>query len=123
MPSSALWCLRLTVALQCFAAGRIAWVAPSEVNNWLFMTARFPEQLGSGIDQIAALLLLLISGAVIFHPHRTLCLLAAGWMFAVAVTTYLNPGTTVDNLALCAHAVRIAAPLCLAFALPNPKTN
>jgi hypothetical protein len=87
------------------------------------MRAGFPEELGSTVDQIAAVLLLLVSGAVLFRPNRTLCLLAAGWMLAVAVTTYLNPGTTVDSLALCAHAVRIAAPLCLAFVLPSPQTN
>jgi len=87
------------------------------------MEAGLPENVGSVVDQIAAVLLLLVSGAVIFQPSRTICLLGAGWMLAVAITTYLNPGTTVDSLALYAHAVRIAAPLCLAFALPNPKTN
>ena len=123
MPSSALWCLRLTVALQCFAAGRIAWVAGSTVNGWLFMRAGFPESVGGTIDQVAAALLLFISAAIIIYPKRSFCFLAAGWMFALALTTYLNPGTSVDSLALFAHAVRFMAPLCLAFVLPSTKSE
>ena len=87
------------------------------------MKAGLPEDVGAVVDQGAAILLVFVSVAVLFRPSRTICLLGAGWMLAVAITTHLNPGTTVDSLALYAHAVRVAAPLCLAFALPNPKTN
>lgn len=122
MPKSAYWCLRLTVALQCFAAARIAWVAGSAVNGWLFMKAGLPEHVGSSVDQVAAILLLLASLSAVLRPSRATCLLAAAWMFAVALATYLNPGTMVDSFALCAHAVRFTAPLCLALVLPSQKT-
>ena len=123
MPNTALWCLRLSVALQCFAAARIAWVAGSAVNGWLFMRAGLPEGVGSVTDQIAAIILLLVSASALFRPERILFLLGAAWMLAIALATFFNPGTTSDSLALCSHAVRIAAPLCLAIALPNHQAK
>ena len=87
------------------------------------MKAGLPEHIGGSVDQIAAALLSCISIAVLLRPSKVACLLAAGWMFAVALATYLNPGTSVDSLSLFAHAVRFTAPLCLAFSLPSAKSQ
>lgn len=121
MSAPALLCLRVSVALQCIAEARNAWVAGSDVNGWLFMRAGLSESTAILTDQVAAILLVAIAASSLFRPLRPLLLLGAAWMAAVALAIWNNPGTTVDSLAPLAHAVRIAAPLGLALLLPEPR--
>ena len=119
LSTSALWCLRVTVAGQCLAAARTAWVAGSEVNDWLFMKAGLPEDITSRIDQFAAGALLAVAASAIVRPIRALLLFSAAWMVAVAFAIWTNPGSMVDDLAPIAHAVRVAAPLGLKLLQPG----
>ena len=121
MSTSALWCLRISVAAQCLATARTAWVVGSSVNGWLFMKAGLPETVASTTDQVATALLLVIAASVLLRPVRVLLLVSAAWMAAEALAIWANPGTVVDSVAPFAHAVRIAAPLGLAFLLPKTK--
>ena len=115
MPSSLLWCLRITVAGQCLAAARNALFAGSEVNGWLFMVAEVPESVARLTDQVAAGLLLAVAASALLRPIRSLLLFNAAWMAAIAAAVFANPGATVDWLAPTAHGVRFAAPLALAL--------
>ena len=115
MPASILWCLRISVAGQCIAAARTAWVAGSEINGWLFIKVGLPESVASFTDQVAAGLLLAVAASAIFRPLRALYLFNAAWMAAVCFAVFTNPGTAVDVLAPISHAVRVAAPLTLAL--------
>ena len=115
MPASILWCLRISVAGQCIAAARTAWVAGSEINGWLFIKVGLPESVASFTDQVAAGLLLAVAASAIFRPLRALYLFNAAWMAAVCFAVFTNPGTAVDVLAPISHAVRVAAPLALAL--------
>jgi hypothetical protein len=115
LPASILWCLRISVAGQCIAAARTAWVAGSEINGWLFIKVGLPESVASFTDQVAAGLLLAVAASAIFRPLRALYLFNAAWMAAVCFAVFTNPGTAVDVLAPISHAVRVAAPLTLAL--------
>ncbi len=119
MPARALLCLRVSVALQCVAGARSAWVTGSEVNSWLFMTVGLPEATVGRIDQVAAGLLIVVAASALLRPARPLLVLGAAWMTAIAIAIRLNPGEMVDAMAPMAHAVRVAALLGLACLLPG----
>ena len=120
MLNSSLWCLRITVAGQCLAAARTAWMVPSEINGWLFMKAGMPENVTSLIDQFAAGLLIAVAVSAIVHPVRALLFFSAAWMAALSLALFFDEGTTGDAPAPIAHAVRVAAPLGLMLLLPCP---
>jgi len=83
------------------------------------MEAGLPENVASLIDQLAAGVLLAVAVSAIVRPIRALLLFSAAWMVAVSFAIWTNPGSTVDDLAPIAHAVRVAAPLGLIFLLPR----
>ncbi|MDP6539421.1 MAG: metallophosphoesterase family protein [Planctomycetota bacterium] len=107
----ALWCLRVTVALQCIAAARTAWVTGSAVNGWLFMRAGVAPDTANLVDRVAASALAAAAVSVLVRPWRVFLLIPAVWIAAIMVATRTNPGSAVDYLAPAAHAVRLAAPL------------
>ena len=120
MPSSLLWCLRITVAGQCLAAARIALAAGSEVNGWLFMVAGLPEDIARLTDQVAAGVLIATAASALFRPIRALLFFDAAWMLAISAAIFTNPGSSMSWLAPLAHGVRYAAPLALALLVTAP---
>lgn len=124
--TAVVWCLRITVAVQCLGVSR--WTAYSGTPIFSFLWGD-PEAGGLGwseesallVDQVAVWALILAAFFTTLRPCWPVLLPVSLWQLSLALATWYVGGTFMAHWSPPAQAVRIAAPLALAQLDPWPK--
>lgn len=111
---AARWCLRITVAVQCWGVAWWTFVEESPIFGLLWFQGRgLSEAAALAVVRSAACLLMGAGLFTLWRSSAAVLLPVAAWQLLLAVaTTYLG-GAFLSGLALPAQAVRIVSPIAL----------
>jgi hypothetical protein len=112
--NTALWALRVVVALQCLGAAWAASVDMSSVGGTLFFEWGVSESMAILVEQVGVALLVVSAGAVLAFRSRVAPMLVAAWFLVLAALHVYRGGAVFSDWAMGAHAVRYVAPAALA---------
>lgn len=133
--SRVVWCLRITILIQCLGVGGryliTSYETESPVYGWLYFENQWPEANAQTVDNLGALAtvcagtLLILGGTLcrkrsgdlewirlVHHIEQVAAIWIAFWMLALACAQMMR-ASMYPEWSLAEHSVRYAAPLAL----------